>query len=325
VERQTSNAIRVANAPVSYGVFEMTVDRAGGLLDADTLLDRVAAAGYAGIYLGPVGYLGDACTIRDQLNRRGLLLVGGWIQLRLTDPDGLRDDLADMEHTLDVFLAACEGAPAAWLPKPTLADAGSQARRDNPGRGHDLPEIGLDDAVWQRLADGVARAAERVRARGLEPTFHHHACTYVEAPHEIERFLELTDVGLCLDTGHILLGGGDPVASIRAWGDRVNHVHLKDASRAVLADVIATSAGMEAVWKRGAFRPLGTADLDTDAVLDEIGYGGWLVVEQDRIPKGPDDVSVAIADQERNRAYLKARPLRHPAPTPRSPRSPIRV
>jgi inosose dehydratase len=311
VEPGTSK-IRVANAPVSYGVFEMTIDREGGLLDADTLLDHVAAAGYVGIDLGPVGYLGDARTIRAALDARGLLLVGGWIQLRLTDPDALKDDLAEMERTLDIFQAASEGAPTEWRPKPTLADAGSPARWDNPGRGRDLPEIGLDDAGWQRLADGVAQAAERVRARGFEPTFHHHACTYVEATHEIERFLALTDVGLCLDTGHLLLGGGDPVTSIRAWGDRINHVHLKDASRAVLDGVIAEGAGMQAVWRRGAFRPLGTADLDGESVLaalSEIGYQGWLVVEQDRIPEGPADVAVAIADQERNRAYLSVRGL----------------
>jgi inosose dehydratase len=305
-------SIRVANAPVSYGVFEMTVDRDGGLLDPDTLLDRVAAAGYAGIDLGPAGFLGDAATLRDRLTSRGLLLVGGWLQLRLSEPDALPDDLAAMERILDIMQTASEGAPPAWLPKPTLADAGSAARRANPGRGRDLPEIGLDDAGWQRLADGVAQAAERVRARGLEPTFHHHACTHVESVAEIERFLALSDVGLCLDTGHLLLGGGDPIASIRAYADRINHVHLKDASRAVLDDVIATSAGMEAVWRRGAFRPLGTADLDADGVLaalNEIGYSGWLVVEQDRIPTGPSDVAEAIEAQILNRAFLSARNL----------------
>jgi inosose dehydratase len=303
---------RIANAPVSYGVFEMTIDRAGGLLDAETLLDQMTAAGYTGVDLGPVGYLGDTGTIRERLDARGLLLVGGWIQLRLSEPDALQDDLADLERTLDIMQAASDGVPTAWLPRPTLADAGSPARWANPGRGRDLPEIGLDDAGWQRLADGVARAAERVRARGFEPTFHHHACTHVESVAEIERFLALSDVGLCLDTGHLLLGGGDPVTAIYAYGERINHVHLKDASRAVLDDVIATSAGMEAVWRRGAFRPLGTADLDVDGVLaalKEIGYSGWLVVEQDRIPTGPDHVAEAIEAQVQNRAYLAARGL----------------
>jgi inosose dehydratase len=310
--RNTLASIQVANAPVSYGVFEMTIDRDGALLAVDAMLDAVVAAGYAGIDLGPVGYLGDVHTIRERLEARGLLLVGGWIQLRLSEPDALKDDLAELERTLDIMQAASEGVPPAWLPKPTLADAGSEARRANPGRGRDLPAIGLDDAGWQRLADGVARAADHVRARGFEPTFHHHACTHVESVAETERFLAVSDVGLCLDTGHWLLGGGDPVAAIHAYAERINHIHLKDASRAVLDDVIATSAGMEAVWRRGAFRPLGTSDVDVDGVLAalaEIGYRGWLVVEQDRIPTSPGDLAEAIEAQAQNRAFLTARGL----------------
>src|SRR5690348_14087970 len=99
---------RIANAPVSYGVFEMTIDRDGGLLDADALLDHVAAAGYSGIDLGPVGYLGDTRTIRERLDARGLQLVGGWIQLRLSEPEALKGDLAEMERTLDIMQAASE-------------------------------------------------------------------------------------------------------------------------------------------------------------------------------------------------------------------------
>jgi inosose dehydratase len=56
----------------------------------------------------------------------------------------------------------------------------------------------------------TAGALELARSRGLEPSFHHHAGSYVEAPWEIERLLELTDVGLLLDTGHLAVGGGDP-------------------------------------------------------------------------------------------------------------------
>lgn len=301
--------IRLANAPVSYGVFELTVGTDAALPGPDQLLDAVAEAGYEGIDLGPLGFLGTGTRLRDRLATRGLALAGGWVAMRLTEASAVEQEL----HTLDAVLDAFEAAPSLdgqWAPKPTLADAGSPLRRANPGRGRDMPEIGLDQEGWVRLADRVQRAAERCRARGFEPTFHHHACTYVEAPHEIERLLELTDIGLCLDTGHLMLGGGDPLAFLLDWGERVNHVHLKDARRQVMDDVIRERAGMEAVWNRGAFCELGEGDLDVNGFLDALtglGYSGWVLVEQDRIPARGEGLTVAAQAQARNLAYLKER------------------
>jgi inosose dehydratase len=303
--------IRIANAPVSYGVFEMTIGRIHNLPARHELLEAVSRAGYKGIDLGPPGFLGEGPELRKELATRGLGLAGGWVQMRFSQPDGFRQDLASLDRALATFEAAAEMEPG-WPPKPTLADAGSPERRANPGRGKDMPEIRLGHAGWRRLADGVQEAAKRCRARGLEPTFHHHACTYVEAPEEIERFLELTDVGLCLDTGHALLGGGDPVQALRDWAKRVNHVHLKDARLDVLEGVIAEQAGMEAVWGRGAFCELGTGDMDVEAVLatlKEIGYSGWLVVEQDRIPGPNETLGESAEAQLRNREFLRQRGL----------------
>jgi inosose dehydratase len=170
--------------------------------------------------------------------------------------------------------------------------------------------VGLDDDGWRRFAAGVAEVTARCRDRGYEPTFHHHTATYVEAHWEIERLLELTDVGLTLDTGHLLLGRGEPVAAIRAWAGRINHVHLKDARVAVLEAIVAERAPVEAIWRRGAFCALGTGDIDVDGVLDAldaIGYAGWLVVEQDILPDPSAAPDQAARDQAANRAYLRAR------------------
>jgi inosose dehydratase len=303
--------IRVANAPVSYGVFEMTLGKIPHLPGPDELLDAVVAEGYDGIDLGPLGFLGERSELRARLQSRRLGLAGGWVALRFTNPEGFEEDLAGLDRALDAFDAVGEIGPA-WRPKPTLADAGSPERAACPGRGKDLPAIGLDKAGWIRLSAGVQRAAERCRARGFESTFHHHAGTYVESPHEIERLLELTNIGLCLDTGHLLLGGGDPIRALEDWGQRVNHVHLKDARRAVLDGVIADQAGLEAVWRRGAFCELGAGDLDVEGFLAALrarDYSGWLVVEQDRIPRPGERMADAAEAQARNRAFLRARGL----------------
>ncbi len=300
--------IKVANAPVSYGVFELTIGRPG-LPGPDDLVGAVAAAGYDGIDLGPLGFLGGGGELRRRLDGAGLDLAGGYVQLRFPEPAGLRDDLDVLEQTLDVFDAVRDRQPH-WLPKPTLADAGGPERAANPGRGRDRADLRLDGSGWKRLAAGVTEAVGRCRARGYEPTFHHHACTYVEAPQEIERLLELTDVGLCLDTGHLLLGGGDPIRALSDWGPRVNHLQVKDIHLDVIERIVAERAPMMAVWERGAFCELATGDLDVDALLAAITglrYDGWVVVEQDRLLGADSTFDAAAAAQARNRALLRER------------------
>ena len=144
------------------------------------------------------------------------------------------------------------------------------------------------------------------RERGYVPTFHHETGTHVEAPWEIERVLEDTSIGLCLDTGHLLLGGGDPVRAIREWRGRINHFHLKDARRQVVEGIVREAAPVSEIWRRKAFCRLGEGDLDVDAVLEAIrdSYAGWIVVEQDVLP---DPDGTAAADQRANREYLAAR------------------
>jgi inosose dehydratase len=296
-------SIRVANAPCSYGAFEITVGVLPDVPDAERVLSAIADAGYEGTELGPPGYLGDVHTLREHLERNRLTLVGGYIPIRFSEPEHLDEDLAQMDATLDLF-AAADGTEA----KPVLADAGSPERIRLPGRAASDPSIGLDEDGWLRLAHGVSRAADLARAREFEPTFHHHTATFVEAPWEIERLLELTDVGLLLDTGHLALGGGDPVEALRNWGSRINHVHIKDVRNDVLAGVIADGADMPEAWRRGVFCELGTGDVDLDAFFAELaqsGYSGWLVVEQDMVPQSPADAEDAAAAQVRNRAWLK--------------------
>jgi len=271
----------------------------------ERVLSAISDAGYEGTELGPPGYLGDRDNLRDRLEEHGLALVGGYIPIRFSEPQHWEEDLAAMSGTLDLFEAA-EGPDT----KAVLADGGSPERAQFPGRAASDQSIGLDSAGWRRLSEGVARAADLARNRDFEPTFHHHTATFVEAPWEIERVLELTDVGLLLDTGHLALGGGDPTQALRDWSERINHVHVKDVRNDVLASVIADGADMPEAWRRGVFCELGTGDVDLEGFFGELarsGYSGWLVVEQDMVPQSPQDAAKAEASQVRNRAWLTER------------------
>jgi inosose dehydratase len=260
--------ISVANAPVSYGAFELTVGVLPNVPGPERVLDAIAAAGYEGTELGPVGYLGRGATLRERLRSRELRLAGAFVELRFGD-----GDLAPLEVTLDLL----EGFDA----QPVLCDKG--------------PRDGDADL------DGVARAVEVARTRGFEPSFHHHMGTRVQTPAEIERLLEGTDVALLLDSGHLTAAGGDAVQAAGDWRDRVAHVHVKDVRLAVLE----AAPTWNDAWRGGAFCELGTGDVDLAGFFQQLdGYSGWVVVEQDWVPGPDDDPAAQIAAQARNRRWL---------------------
>jgi inosose dehydratase len=303
--------IAVANAPVSYGAFEITVGHDPNVPDGISVLDQVAGAGYAGIDLGPAGYLGSGTRLGELLAERNLGLAGAYLELPYADHDALAQAMGDLDALLATFDAVRPYLPGP-PPRPTLADAGSRERRGRPGRSVAQPGLGLDRDGWRAFAEGLARVTGRCRDRGYEPTFHPETGTYVEAPWEIEEVLDRSDIGLCLETGHMMLGGGDPVTMLRDWGDRVNHVHLKDAVRSVMAEIVADGAPVTEIWSRKAFCALGRGDLDVTGILDGlrgISFGGWLVVEQDILPRSRERFAQAAAEQRHNREFLAERGL----------------
>ena len=193
-------------------------------------------------------------------------------------------------------------------PARCCATRAARSGSPTPAAAARTPRCGSDDARWRTLVEGVARAADAARERGFEPVFHHHTSTYVEGVAEIERLLEDSDVALLLDSGHIAVAGGDPVAALADWGDRIGAIHIKDVRLDVLAGVKAERADTLTAWRRGLFCALGDGDVDLDgffAALADAGYEGWVVVEQDRVLEDGDAFADAAAEQTRNRDWLR--------------------
>ena len=216
-------ASRIGNAPVSFGAWSLPASRLPGVPSPERVLREVAAAGYDGIELGPLGYLEP-----EAIAAHGLELAGAYV------PVPFGDGFGAIDATLDVF---DRFAPAA---RPILADDG-------------------DGAAHLDLAD-VARAVERVRERGYAPTFHHHLGTRIETRSQIEALLERVDVPLLLDTGHAFAAGIDPVEALRDWRDRIDYVHLKDVDRGLLRSGAFCELGTGDVDVRGFLDALGAFD-----------------------------------------------------------------
>ncbi|WP_432109028.1 sugar phosphate isomerase/epimerase family protein [Streptomyces sp. AA1529] len=296
--------VRIANAPVSYGIY-----RPDHPLPPDRLLAAFRDHGYRGTDSGPLGYLGEGEALAGRLARHGLSLAGGWADLRYgAEPAAFAADLRALDRALDAFTAVPVD-DALFAPRPTLACPADPERFAAPGvpYGPDrLPADGPDgpgrpDEEWEGFAADVQRAADRCRERGLEPVFHPHLGTAVETPAETRLLLSRTDVSLCLDTGHWWLAGGDPVAAVAEFGPRIRQVHLKDADRAVHERVRRAGGDLRAVVAAGGFPALGEGDIDLPAVLVALraaDYGGWLVVEQDAPPTDRNQEQ----DQDRDRS-----------------------
>lgn len=302
--------IKVAAAPVSWGVFEKTE---GDPLQLTPLavLDQMAAAGYAGTELGPPGYFGDAEEMAAELRSRDLSLVGAFLPLRFSRAEHIEADLDWMSGVLDLLAA---GKPNEVMPKAVLSDASVEPERMRwAGQIPGHPEAALSAERFRTLIDNLHRAGEACLARGFDPVLHFHAGSYIESAAEIHQVFDALDpalVGMCLDTGHARFGGADPLELLDTYASVVRHVHVKDCDLGVLSEVGASGGGLMEAWERGVFCELGLGTADLGGFLEALqarDWSGWVVVEQDRILTEADTPEALLALHTRNRQWLAAR------------------
>jgi inosose dehydratase len=260
--------MKLAAAPISWGVCE--VPDWGLQLAPDRVLSDMRALDMHATEAGPSGFLpADPAAARALLDSYGLRLVGGFVTAVLHDGARRADELASVKRQA-TWLAA--GGAELLVLAPALAQTGYSAAGELP-----------DDA-WRALFDGIDRVAEITDAQGLGVAVHPHWGTAIERRHHIERFLEGSAHALCLDTGHIALGGADPVKVARDAGARVRHVHLKDLDGELGERVLTGTLSYDDAVQRGLYRSLGDGSARIKEVLAYLratGYTGWYVLEQD--------------------------------------------
>jgi len=261
---------RLAAAPITWGVCE--VPGWGWQLGSERVLREVSGLGLRAIELGPSGFLpDDPREVARTLQRHDLRLASGFLPAVLHRP-------ASRAATLDRVAAAAETLAAAGADLLVLA-----AELGNGAAGYDR-SAELSEQQWTALLEGLDEVRETAARHRLPLALHPHYGTAVERPEHVERILAGSDVPLCLDTGHLFVGGNDPVEVARAANGRIVHVHFKDVDGALATRVRAGEMGYRDAVTRGLYRPLGDGDVDVAGVvslLETAGYGGWYVLEQD--------------------------------------------
>ncbi|WP_241977566.1 TIM barrel protein [Cryobacterium sp. TMS1-13-1] len=259
---------RIAAAPISWGVCE--VPDWGFQLTPERVLGEMRELGVVATEFGPEGFLpvspsDKAATLADA----GLKAVGGFVPIVLHDAD--RDPVPVIEGELDSFVAA--GATRLVL----AADTGQTGYDSRPT---------LSEQEWDTLLTNLDRLVQTAAARGVVASIHPHVGTMIESSDDVERVLNASQIGLCLDTGHLLIGGTDPVELARSDAARISHVHLKDVRRDLAKKVQRKELTYTDAVRLGLYTPLGTGDIDIATIvtcLEAAGYAGYYVLEQDTI------------------------------------------
>jgi inosose dehydratase len=277
------------------------------------VFDEVKAAGYGGMELGPYGYVPlDIDLVSAALTSRGLYIVAGTIFNDLVAPENRENLLRETNEICSLITRLPKPPKSAGqrfsAPYLTVMDWGHDERDYAAGHSDRAPR--LDDAGWAGMMDNIRAISELARDKyGIRATIHPHAGGYIEFEDEIARLagdIPQDVAGLCLDTGHTWYAGMDPVDTLRKYADRLDYIHFKDIDEAVFDRVMGERIRFFEACGQGVMCPIGNGCIDYAAIrtlLDELGYEGFITVEQERDPR---NASGSLADVKLSRDYLKS-------------------
>jgi inosose dehydratase len=283
--------LKIAGAPISWGVCE--VPGWGHQLTAQCVLAEMRDVGLAATELGPEGFLpSDPDELSALLDSYGLSCVGTFAPVLLHDSG--HDPLPDIAGPLDA-LVTC-GANVLVLAAATGTD------------GYDSRPT-LDDRQWATLLANLDRLAGAAAEKGVLAVLHPHVGTIVETRSDVDRVLTGSQINLCLDTGHLLIGGTDPLQLAREVPGRIAHAHLKDIDAALAARVQAGELTYTEAVRDGMYTPLGGGDVDIAGIVTALrgnGFDGWFVMEQDTVLDGEPTDEGPVGDVRTSVAYMRS-------------------
>jgi inosose dehydratase len=282
--------VKIAGAPISWGVCE--VPGWGYQLSPSRVLTEMREVGLAATELGPEGFLpSDPAELTALLDSFGLSCVGTFAPVLLHEAG--HDPLPDIAGPLEALLAC--GADVLVLAAATGTD------------GYDSRPT-LDDHRWATLLSNLDRLSAAAADKGVLAVLHPHVGTMVETRDDVDRVLAGSQIKLCLDTGHLLIGGTDPLQLAREVPGRIAHAHLKDVDAVLARRVQAGQLSYTEAVRDGMYTPLGGGDIDIAGIVTALrsnGFDGWFVMEQDTILDAEPVDEGPVRDVRTSVAYMK--------------------
>ncbi len=284
--------IQVGTAPDSWGVWFPDHDKQPPW---QRCMSEMRQSGYAGVELGPWGYFPTKSEeLKAALGENKLELVAGTCGGDFLDDRSVEAVMRTVDEIADLLAHFSSAKYIVLLP----------AMYTDLETGEYVMEVDLSDADWRRYVENVQRVSDYVTTKGYVACFHPHVDCHVQTEEQIERLLNDTNekVQLCFDTGHHVYGGGEPISFYKKHADRIPYIHIKDCDMDVKAKMDASNWSFAKAVTEDIMVEPGKGSIDFAkfrAALDEAGYQGWVVVEQDLFPVKSFDLPLEIATRTR--------------------------
>ena len=287
--------IRISGAPCCWGVYDVSNPY---IPTWQKVLKEAHEAGYKAIELGPNGWIktDDIEVIEEELYKNEIGIVAGTIFDDCLSADNF-NRLKEQVHGICSLISRLPMLPREdgqrWpTPYMTIIDWGHDERDYTAGHSDRAPRLEKSD--WDRMVYHFKELAEIANSYGVRPVLHPHCGGYVEFADEIDKLADSISndlAGFVLDTGHLKYAGMDPIEWLRKYKNRLDYVHFKDINGPVYEEVMKKHIRFfEGCWE-GSMCPIGQGIIDyhaVKAVLDEIGYNGYITIEQECDPRNSD-------------------------------------
>lgn len=265
-------SVKIAGAPISWGVCE--VPGWGHQMSPDRVMQEMSTLGLQATEFGPVGFLPEDPHAKAAfLEKHQMRAIGGFYPILLHDKD--HDPLPTLLEELKGYVSS--KAEVLVLAASTGVE------------GYDEPRPVLTGEQWQVMFENLDRVSKAAKDHGVLAVIHPHVGTMVETKEDIEKLLAGSEIPFCLDTGHMLIGGTDPVEFSKVHAKRIQHSHLKDVNLEVAAKVKSGELSYYQGVQSGLYTPLGQGDVDVRSIIKNLlnaGYQGWFALEQDNVVSG---------------------------------------